>query len=403
MICVLAVVLLLGPGRCTGREAAPSEVEEAVQALLGRQAAAVEAGDTARYLSAVDPRSRDYRRRQRTVAANLARLPVGSWTYDVRHLTLDGRRARAEVELRYRLTAHARKPVRAVEKLELRRRDGRWYITGERPDSSVQIWEQGRIRVLRGAHSLVLGTAGRAALERIAGRAEHAVPAVTRNWPEAWPRHTVVLVPATVQDMAELLSGPPSAYEGIAAVTTGPRDGGPGERGRIVVNRQAFGLLSEQGRQVVMTHETAHVATRAHTGSATPLWLSEGLADWVGYRGTGTDPATAAPTLARAVRAGEPPRKLPADRRFGFTGDPEALARAYEGSWLACRMIAERWGADRLAELYVTIGRADTSQAEAVDRALRDVLGTDTAQFTRMWRSALQAQLGGSKSPGPEG
>lgn len=390
---MLAVALLLGPVRCTGEQTAAREAEAAVQALLDRQAAAVLDGDPARYLAAVDPRTRDYRRQQRTVAANLARLHPAAWTYELRRLTVHGHRAEAEVELRYRLTDHARSPVRATEHLRLRRVDGHWRLTGEAEDSSRQLWEQGRLRLVRGEHSLVLGTVDRATLRRVADRAERAVPAVSREWPQPWPAHTVVLVPASVGDMARLLSGDASTYGALAAVTTGPRAGGAAEWKRIVVNRQAFGLLSDRGRQVVITHETAHVATRAHTGEATPLWLSEGLADWFGYRGTAIDPVTAAPALTRAVRAGEPPRHLPADPRFGFTADPESLARAYEGAWLACRMVAERWGSGRLTALYTAVGESDGPQTEAVDRALRDVLGVDTAEFTRMWRSYLRDRL----------
>jgi hypothetical protein len=391
----LVVALFLGPGVPAGPQAGAETAEDAVQTLFDRRAAAVLAGDEARYLAAVDPRSRGYRERQRIVAQNLARLPVDAWDYRVRRVAVHGHRADAEVELRYRLTGQTRSAARAVKDFGLRRRDGRWYVAGEDPQGPRRLWEQGRLRVVRGEHSLVLGTVDLPTLRRIARRADRAVPAVSGSWPEPWPRHTVVLVPSSVQDMAALLDGPASTYEGIAAVTTGPHDGGPGEWGRIVVNRQAYGLLSDQGRQVVLTHETAHVATRAHTSDATPLWLSEGLADWFGFRGADPAPAAAAPTLARAVSAGELPRRLPPDRSFRFAADPDALARAYEGSWLACRMIAERWGADRLAEFYVAVGGADGPPAQAVEAASRDVLGTGRAEFTRMWRSALRAQLAG--------
>lgn len=389
------MTLLLSPGRCTGPQDGAGAAQDAVQALLDRRAAAVLAGDQDGFLQTVDSRSRDYRRQQRTVAANLGRLHPVSWTYELQRLTVDGRRAEAEVELRYRLTEHARSPVRDTERLRLRHAGGRWQLAGEHPDSSRQLWEQGAVRLVRGEHSLVLGTVDRATLRRVADRAEAAVPAVSRDWPEPWPGHTVVLVPDSVREMAELLDGEASTYQGIAAVTTGPQSGASGEWKRVVINRQAFGLLSERGRQVVITHETAHVATRRHTGEATPLWLSEGLADWIGYRGTGVDPVAAAPTLTRAVRAGEAPRALPADSAFGFTSGPDSLARAYEGAWLACRMVADRWGSRRLAELYMAVGESDGPAAQAVDRALRDVLGVGTAEFTRMWRSALQQRLGG--------
>lgn len=398
MACAFAGALLLGSGGCTGAddEGAP-DVEAAVQTLFDRQAAAVLDGDASRYLATVDTRSRDYRERQRLVAGNLARLPLADWSYNVRSVDRRGDRAQAEVELSYRLRHGSRPPVVAEETFELRRHDGDWYIAGEDPGGARWLWEQGRLKVLRGEHSLVLGTVDRPALRRIAARAERAVTAVSDAWPEPWPRRTVVLVPTSVRDMARLLHGEPATYEGIAAVTTGPPDGEAGELQRIIVNRQAYALLSDRGRQVVVTHETAHVATAAHTGDSTPLWLSEGLADWFGYRGTGTDPVSAAPTLARSVHAGALPDRLPPDSRFRFTGDADELARAYEGAWLACRMIAEHWGADRLTAFYVALGadpEAGTDgRTEAVDRALRDVLDTDRAVFTRMWRSYLRTQL----------
>ncbi|WP_247597781.1 hypothetical protein [Streptomyces sp. RKND-216] len=392
-VCAPVAALLLGAAGCTGPAPSVRDTEQAVQALFDRQAAAVRDADTSRYLAAVDPRSGDYRAAQRTVAANLARLPVATWTYRVRSVRTHHERADAVVELRYRLGDRDRPPVVEKETFALRRHDGRWWITGERHGRGRQLWEQGRLRVVHGQHSLVLGTVDHGTLRRIAARADRAVPAVSAAWPDPWSRRTVVLVPASVDGMAELLDGEPATYEGIAAVTTGPRGGEPGERRRIVVNRQAYALLSDRGRQVVLTHETAHVATRDHTDDSTPLWLSEGLADWVGYRGTGADPSVAAPTLAEAVRAGDLPRRLPPDADFRFTGDPDALARAYEGSWLACRMIADRWGAGRLAAFYRAVGAADGGPAQAVDGALREVLAVDREAFIRMWHSALRAEL----------
>jgi hypothetical protein len=194
--------------------------------------------------------------------------------------------------------------------------------------------------------------------------------------------------------MAGLLGSPASSYRGIAAVTTG-ETGTPGKApaDRIIVNPDAFGLLGALGKQVVLTHETTHVATRADTDAATPLWLSEGYADWVGYLGSGRTPAEAAPELERAVGEGRLPAALPADGDFGFTGDATRLARAYEGSWMACRMIADRWGEHRLGEFYRAVG-AHRTRAGAVEDALKDVLGTTVQDFTARWREYLRAQLG---------
>lgn len=143
----------------------------------------------------------------------------------------------------------------------------------------------------------------------------------------------------------------------------------------------------------MLTHETTHVATRAHTTAATPLWLSEGYADWVGYRGSGRTAMQVAPELERAVREGRVPAALPVDKDFGFSGDAAKLAQAYEGGWMACRLIADHWGEVRLNDFYRAVGDHG-KRAGAVEGALRDVLHTTPEKFTEQWRAYLRAQLG---------
>jgi hypothetical protein len=194
--------------------------------------------------------------------------------------------------------------------------------------------------------------------------------------------------------MAGLLGAPASGYRGIAAVTTGETGGSAkAPADRIVVNPDAYGVLGAFGRQVVLTHETTHVASRAHTNAATPLWLSEGYADWAGYRGTGRTASQVAPELRRAVLEGRPPAELPEDADFGFDGDATGLAQAYESGWLACRMIADRWGEARLNAFYRAVG-AHGKREGAVEGALREVLDTTPGRFTDQWRSYVRAQFG---------
>jgi hypothetical protein len=260
--------------------------------------------------------------------------------------------------------------------------------------SAQQLWVQGEVIVVRGEHTLVLGVGQSGEkLHSFADLADRAVPAVSDAWGTDWPRRVVVLVPRSLAGMAGLLASPASSYRGIAAVTTGETGAALAPADRIIVNPDAYGVLGTLGRQVVLTHETTHVATRAATTPATPLWLSEGYADWVGYRGTGRTAAEAAPELAEAVTEGKVPTALPSDRDFGFSGDANELARAYEGGWMACRMIADRWGEVRLGEFYRAVGVHDEREG-AVEEAMEKVLGTTPADFTAQWRDYLRAQLG---------
>lgn len=257
------------------------------------------------------------------------------------------------------------------------------------------MWDQGAVTAVRGEHSLVLGVGQPGArLRSFADLADRAVPAVSEAWGTDWARHVVVLVPKSLEGMAGLLGAPVSGYRGIAAVTTGEAGGSAkAPADRIIVNPDAYGVLGDLGKQVVLTHETTHVATRAHTTAATPLWLSEGYADWAGYRGSGRAPGQVAPELERAVVEGQVPAALPEDGDFGFTSDAGRLARAYEGGWMACRLIADHWGEVRLNDFYRAVGD-HPGRAGAVEDALRDVLHTTPERFTQLWRQYLRDQLG---------
>jgi hypothetical protein len=393
---VLLVVLLTALIGCTGSRPDDTQARTAVQEVLDRQSAAVVDGDRDRYLAAVDPQAGRYRARQRQVITTLDKLPVGRWSQQVTALQVNGGTAEAQVTLSYRLRGYDRAPVTASEDLRFRRRNGHWYVSAELPGSSTELWEQGPVTVVRGAHSLVLGTGSAdARLHEVAHEADAAVPAVSRAWPRSWSQRVVVLVPDSLHDMGELLDSPGSTYQGIAAVTTG--EAGSSQQAtaeRIVVNPRSYAVLSELGRQVVTTHETTHVATRRWTTAATPLWLSEGFADWVAYRTAGRTAQQVAPELAQAVQAGDVPETLPQDTDFRFDNGADALSRAYEGGWLACRMIADRWGEKALTSLYAEVGASPATGEDAVDDALHTVLHTNTGEFTDRWRAYLRQQLG---------
>ncbi|MCX4975199.1 hypothetical protein [Streptomyces sp. NBC_00620] len=384
---VLLLAVLVG---CGGRTASDSAQAE-VQRVLDRRAAAV--------LDRDEPAYRATGQSAASVAefGNLREVPLAAWSYRVTGFHRSGDRATADAELSYRVEGYDKAPVTAARDLSLTRSGGKWYVVSDEPakDASEQLWEQGAVTVLRGEHSLVMGVGQSGErLRAYAGIADRAVPAVSQAWGTDWSAHVVVLVPRSLEGMAGLLGAEASGYQGIAAVTTG--EAGASAKApadRIIVNPDAYGVLGDFGKQVVLTHETTHVATRTHTTAATPLWLSEGYADWVGYLGSGRTAVQVAPELERAVVDGHVPAALPVDADFGFTGDAGKLAQAYEGGWMACRLIADRWGEVRLNDFYRAVGEHE-KRSGAVEDALRDVLGTTPQEFTELWRDYLQAQLG---------
>ncbi|MGW1720142.1 hypothetical protein [Streptomyces sp. NPDC002156] len=373
---------------CGGGSSGTDTTSADVRRLLDRRASAVLAGDGPAYARTGAPGE----------FARLRALPLAAWSYRLTALhRTDGEAATADVELSYRVEGIDKAPVKVGRTLTLTERDGgQWYVDADEParKTGQQLWDQGTVQAVHGTHSLVLGVGqSTESLRRYADLADRAVPAVTEAWGRAWTRRVVVLVPKSLEGMAGLLGSPASSYRGIAAVTTGEVGGSAkAPADRVIVNPEAYGVLGDFGKQVVLTHETTHVATRTATTAATPLWLSEGYADWVGYRSTGRTAVQAAPELARAVASGEVPEALPRDSDFGFGGDAGKLAQAYEGGWLACRLIADRWGEVRLGEFYRAVGVHGT-RAGAVEGAMAEVLGTTPGEFTGLWRDYLRAQL----------
>ncbi|MYT27791.1 hypothetical protein GTY73_02845 [Streptomyces sp. SID8354] len=423
----------------------PTDQYPGAQQMLDARADAVRRHDAAAFLASVDPRATAFRGRQRAVFDHLAAVPLADWRYDLVStgafpLPLGaGKTLAAQVRLRYRLKGFDTAPVTSVQYLTLTERGGRWLVSSDSDGAgggkggTRQLWDQGPVRVVRGRYSLVLGgAADLSRLRDLASRVDAAVPRVSAAWKGTWARKVVVEAPDSVERMAQLMGGDdPSGYAGIAAVTTGEAGASAAAPAdRVIVNPDAYEELNDLGRSVVLTHETTHVATRALTTSATPLWLSEGFADWVAYREVHRRPAVTAPELSRAVAAGREPGSLPGDADFGFRAGAERLAKAYEGGWLACRLIAEKWGADRLIAFYRDTGRRGLRDAAAgpatapmeartaaptapagpaapavggtprsgrsglVERALRAQLGVGLAEFTTMWRTYVRRELG---------
>ncbi|MCG5122487.1 hypothetical protein MA546_27545 [Streptomyces sp. T7(2022)] len=379
----LGLAALLAAG-CAPTSGPPPLDRAEATALLGRRATALRERDLAAW-SATSTGGTG----QDSLWARLAEVPLAGWAYRVTGVEAGSATATVEATLRYRLRGEDPAPATARRLLGLVRHEGRWRVRSEEaaPGTAQLLWDQGAVRARRGSWGLVLGTGSAGEVREFARLAERAVPVADEAWGGDWPRRVVVLVPGSLAGTAALLGGEPDGYRGVAAVTTGsPEPGTPADR--IVANPEAYRELDARGQQFVLTHETVHVATRSATGPATPLWLSEGFVARAAHRAAPRPLAAAAPALSAAVARGEVPRALPDDAAFAFDGDSGALDRAYEGGWLACRLMAERWGEERLRAFYRAAG------TRAGEAAFREVLGTTRAEFTAAWRTYLRERLG---------
>ncbi|TNM68313.1 hypothetical protein FHN55_07575 [Streptomyces sp. NP160] len=392
---------------------APSSLR-AVQALLDARAAALLARDESGWEAAVLPDADAtaaarpaldaYRERTAAVFDRLEPVPLGTWSWQVtgsgpalpaeRSQQLPAGSWVARTTLVWSVEGAGEDPVRRQQDLTVVPAGEGWAVVDDADGETVpDLWDLAPVQVVTSPRAVVIGTAARAELDRAAQLTTTAARAVDEVWGTSWPRSTVVEVPADQDQMARLLGREDDAgLDQIAAVTTGELVGGNGAtRGdHVVVNPSGFGALAPLGQQVVLTHELTHVATRSGASRAVPLWLSEGFADWVGYRGTGLPEQAVAADLAARVRAGRAPQELPTADDF----DPATTADvgpSYSSAWLAVTALAQRYGDDRVVQLYRTASTepGDADADAALDAALASTLGTDRAEVVRLWRAEL--------------
>jgi hypothetical protein len=244
--------------------------------------------------------------------------------------------------------------------------------------------------VAKGDDSLVISLDSQKDADDYAVVADRAVESVSRVWGKNWKQKAVVYLPAKQSEMEYVLGAQPNTYTQIAAVTMAELDSPQvGAPVRIVANPKLFEELGKQGRRIVLTHETTHVASTA-TASPVPLWLAEGFADYVAFTAVSVQDESAAKELFKAVRAGKVPKTLPPPEAFAASSAD--LPQAYESGWLACRLISEREGQSKLVKFYRAV-HASKSPTGLAD-AFRTVLGTTEAEFTADWQKYLKRLAG---------
>ena len=260
--------------------------------------------------------------------------------------------------------------------------------TSFEPAPATPIWFADPVEVRRTPETMVI------AVRRVADYtvlARRAVPVVRRVLPD-WPGGLVLEVPATAEDLDTALGVEPGTYGNVAGVTaTVDGSGSSGAPVHVFLNPARIRELRPAGAQVVVSHEAAHVALDA-TSSVLPVWLSEGFADYIALRDVPLPLSTTAGQIIRQVRREGPTRTLSGDADFDEAS--EYFGAAYEASWFACRLLAQRVGEDALLRFY---RQADDS--DDFTGLFRRSFGLSVPEFTEQWRNAL-SDLALSESAG---
>ncbi|HET6737389.1 MAG TPA: hypothetical protein VFH76_00590 [Kribbella sp.] len=391
---------------------AQAGVQRAVagEAVLQKMADAVAHDDRTEFLNAIDPKTPAFRTSARTIFSNLSALPLG--TFQLRYVSDDegaltpDRQAQlggtqswlAQVEVSWQLSGFDVTPARETLPVTFVTRDGKTYAASfsERFAAGQRrpVWAFGAIEIAKGEHSLVVsldaGSDAKSEARSYVSVADKAVESVSKVWGKKWRQKVIIFLPAKQAQMEGILGAKPNTYTQIAAVTMAELDTpAVGAPVRIVANPKLFEELGKQGRRIVLTHETTHVASNA-TASPVPLWLAEGFADYVAFTAVPVQDDSAAKELFKAVHAGHVPAGLPTPEAFAASATE--LPQAYESAWLACRLIAEREGQDKLVAFYRAVHASKSSTGLA--DAFKSVLGMTEAEFVVQWQKYLERLAG---------
>ncbi|MCH9669549.1 MAG: basic secretory family protein [Actinomycetia bacterium] len=207
----------------------------------------------------------------------------------------------------------------------------------------------------RTAQLIDLGAPGGASLlDRISAELPGATDAVTAFWGPEWPRDVHIVVARSPEEFAALAAGD----TGIAATTTADR----------ITFSPGVAAINVADLRTVLRHELFHYAARPVTVADAPMWLTEGVADFVGRAETALSPE-----WASAARSGQ----LPTGAELAQAG-PDRSA-AYDRAWSFASYVADTYGADRLRALYLEAcrqGHPDIATAvrNALDAELPAVL-----------------------------
>lgn len=356
---------------------------EAIDAILARRSTAVMTVDERMFLADVDPSKTALLAGQRRLFANLVDLGLTSLHYEQRQAQFDqavinrhGPTAYlVRVWMTYEIKGIDAEPVKTELGYTYALHDGHWMLVDD-DDLDVGLvagghrepWDLSRLEIHRSQRLMVLVDKGQTSFARTVVReATEALATVDKYWPQSW--HGSVLISATNQARVRGADFTGTDTESSASAT-GTFRSLPGEENSDGVFSGAYVVINPAEHknvdEIMLSHEFTHVAV-ARLGGYEPLWLAEGVAEYVSWKGveeiSGTDDVAEWET---DVQRNALPRlkALPADD--GFYDSQEDV---YGISWLAVRCLVRKIGVDKVVALYEDIaadGFTDFARAEAM-------------------------------------
>ena len=372
----LATVALTGCAGSGGEDpgpspaAAPPDVVHALDRALDARAHVVRRADPGAFSRLVGG-GRAFRDRQQTWFGNLTQLPVAQLSYraDPGSLVREGDAYRVTVTESLQLAGYDAAPVTREARYRFApatRHPGRFRLTGV-AESDPQPWDTGPVEVREGDGMLGVFDAGSVdQAPELISSVEDGIATVSAEVPYDWPGTVVVyaLSDAAFLDGLEDVPGDdPGDLDAVAFPA--------GKGTRFVINPRVVDRPGPE-RDRLVRHELTHVAVGTRDDEA-PVWLSEGLAEYVSVRPLAPEDRRIPEAAVAAAETGVD--DLPDDATFN---DEDSEAH-YGLAWWAVEYVADAYGDDapwRLLDAMAAPG------AEP-DGVLRHQLGTSTHELAR--------------------
>lgn len=409
LVAVLALALLPlaacsdDPPPPTDSGAVYDGVAVQMQSTLDVRAAGLRRHDVARFRRSLDRGDATLVGDQQVYFDNIEQLPVGKLRYRLDASTITPVEGTgdywAEVTLVLRLDGYDAVPARTRGRFRFTpSSDGQRLVIAATTDrqwttdhpGNAQPWDLGRVRVKQAVG--VLGVfddetvADAAAVLDAAGAGRYDVRSVVAADDSPVSSGVVVYAvrdPAFLRGLAGQTVGDPDRADGLTIAV--PADSHDPARGvasyRIYLNPR---VLTQQpavlGRLV--RHELTH-ATLGDRARGVPLWLNEGVAEYVSVRPMAPDRRR---LPAAALRVGASATDLPGADQFA---GPDAEAW-YAVSWWVCEYVAKVYGEQ---VLFLLLDRLrDGADQDAV---LSELLGVTGAQLVQRGVTLMTATYSG--------
>jgi hypothetical protein len=355
----------------------------AVDAILLRRANAVRTVNEMLFLQDVDPTNTKLRQEQKVLFANLVEIGFGEIGYSQAEERFAPAVARAHrsatyvvrVLMRYQIPQVDLAPVSTELGYTFVSRSGRWVLAADDdldgelgPGAHREPWDLGRIEVQRGPRVMVLVEKGDTKRGRaILTAAAQGLAEVTAYWPRKW-RGSVLI--AALND-TEVRDARFADEDVESAASTSPTFSSlPGQDTADGTVAGAYVVINPKERdrvdEILLSHELTHVAT-ADLGGYEPLWLAEGAAEYVSWRGI---EAISRPGEVNKWEQDVIDHSLPAFSALpSDAGFYDHNTDVYGVSWLAVRFLVRQIGLNQVEDLYEDLARNGTDQASR-DRIL---------------------------------